>query len=80
VPQPLAFLTRRVVQKVHNVSPKSIFGPAALIEVEGAHRIDFDFGMFAQDRAQLALEAKRSSPHLRHGERNNAIRHGCREE
>jgi hypothetical protein len=28
----------------------------------------------------LALEAKRSSPHLRHGERNNAIRHGCREE
>jgi hypothetical protein len=31
--------------------------------------------MFAQDGAQLALEAKRSLPHLRHGESNHAIRH-----
>ncbi len=73
--QSLAFLTGRVVEKVHDVSPKAILEPAAFVEVERAHRIHFDLGMFAQHRAQLALESERSLPHLRHGERNNAIRH-----
>src|ERR1019366_4161248 len=70
-----AFLTCRVVEKVHDISPKSILGSAAFIEVERAHRIHFDLGTFAQGSAQLALESERSLPHLRHGERNNAIRH-----
>jgi len=70
-----AFLTGGIVEKVHDVSPKSILDPPAFVEVERAHRIHFDLGMFAQDGAQLALEAKRSSPHLRHGESNHAIRH-----
>src|SRR5208282_1526947 len=73
--QALAFLTCRVVEKVNNVAPKSVLGPAAFIEVEWAHRIHFDVGMFAQGSAQLALEPKRSLPHLRHGERNDPIRH-----
>ena len=70
-----AFLAGGVVEKVDDVSPKSILGAAAFIEVERAHRIHFDLDMFAQDSAQLALEAKRSLPHLRHGESNNSIRH-----
>ena len=69
-----AFLTCRVVEKVYDVSPKSILGSAAF-KVERAHRIHFDLSMFAQDSAQLALEAKCSLPYLRHSERNNAIRH-----
>jgi len=70
-----AFLTCRVIEKVHNVSAKAILEPAAFIEVERAYGIHFDFGTFAQDGAQLALEVESSLPHLRHGERNNAIRH-----
>jgi hypothetical protein len=70
-----ALLTGRVVEKVHDVSPKSILGSAAFIEIERAHRIHFDLRMFAQGSAQVTLESKRSLPHLRHGERNNAIRH-----
>ena len=73
--QSLAFLTCRVVEKVHDVSPKSILEPAAFIEVERAYRIHFDIRTFAQDGAQFTLESKRSLPYLRHGERNNAIRH-----
>jgi len=46
-----AFLTRRVVEKVHDVSSKPILEPAAFIEVEGAHRIHFDLGTFAQGSA-----------------------------
>src|SRR5208337_1251548 len=75
---PLAFLAGRFVEKVDDVSAKSILGSAAFIEVERAHRIDFDLGAFAQDGAQLALEAERSLPHLRHGERNDPVRHSCR--
>ena len=71
----LTLLTCRVVEKVHDVSPKSILEPAAFIEVERAHRIHFDLRMFPQDGAQLALKSERPLPHLRHGERNNAIRH-----
>ena len=73
--QSLAPLTCRVVEKVHDVSPKSILEPAAFIEVERAYRIHFEIRTFAQDRAQFTLESKRSLPYLRHGERNNAIRH-----
>ena len=73
--QSRAFLTCRVVEKVHDVSSKPILEPAAFIEVERAYRIHFDIRTFAQDRAQLALESKRSLSYLRHGERNNAIRH-----
>lgn len=73
--QSLAFLAGRFVEKVNYVSSKSIFGAAAFVKVKGAYRIDFDLRMFAQHRAQLALEVKRSLPHLRHGERNYAIRH-----
>src|SRR5208282_3815715 len=72
---PRTFLTRRLVEKVHDVSPEPILEPAAFIEVEGAHRKHFDLGMFAQDSAQLTLESERSSPHLRHGQCNNVIRH-----
>ena len=70
-----AFLTGRVVEKVHDVSSKSIFGSAAFIEVERARRIHFNLGTFAQGSAQMTLESERSLPHLRHGERNNAITH-----
>jgi len=73
--QPVAFLTCRAVEKVHDISPKSILEPAAFIEVERAHRIHFDLGSFAQDGAQLTLESERSLPHLRHGQSNNVIRH-----
>ena len=54
----IAFLTRRVVEKVHDISSKSIFESATFVEVEGAHRIHFDFGMFAQRIAQFALESE----------------------
>jgi hypothetical protein len=64
----VAFLTRRVVEKVDDVSSEAIFGSAAFVEIEWAHRIHFDFGMFAQRGAQVALESERSLPHLRHGE------------
>jgi hypothetical protein len=70
-----ALLTRYFVEKVHDVSPKSILGPAAFIKVEGANRIHFDLGMFTQRGAQVALESERPLPHLRHGERNNPIWH-----
>ena len=73
--QSLTLLTCRVVKKVHDVSSKPILEPAAFIEVERAYGIHFDIRTFAQDRAQFTLESKRSLPYLRHGERNNAIRH-----
>ena len=73
--QSLTFLTRSVVEKVHDISSKAIPEPAAFVEVERAYRIDFDIRTFAQDRTQFTLEPKRSLPYLRHGERNNAIRH-----
>src|SRR2546423_14045257 len=73
--QSLALLTCRVVKKVHDISAKPILEPAAFIEVERAYRIYFDIRTFAQDRTQFTLESKRSLPYLRHGERNNAIRH-----
>jgi len=73
--QSRTLLTRSVVEKVHDISSKAILEPAAFVEVERAYRIDFDIRTFAQDRTQFTLEPKRSLPYLRHGERNNAIRH-----
>ena len=70
-----AFLRCRVVEKVHDVSSKSILEPTAFIEVERAYRIHLDIRTFAQDRTQFTLESKRPLPYLGHGERNNAIRH-----
>ena len=77
--QSRAFLTCRVVEKVHDVSAKPILEPAAFIEIERAHRIHFDIRTFAQDRTQFTLESKRSLPHLGHGERNDAVRHSSGE-
>jgi hypothetical protein len=74
-----AFLRCRVVEKVHDVSSKPILEPAAFIEVERTYRIHFDIRTFTQDRTEFTLESKRSLPHLRHGERNNAIRHSSGE-
>ena len=73
--QPFAFLTGRVVEKVDYVPAKSLFGAATFVEVERANRIDLDFGMFTQYRAELALEVERSLPHLRHGESDDVIGH-----
>jgi len=73
--QSLTLLTRRVVEKVHDVPSKPILEPAAFIEVEWAYRVHLDIRTFAEDRTQFALESKRSLPYLCHGERNNAIRH-----
>jgi hypothetical protein len=70
-----AFLTCRVVEKVHDVSSKPILEPAAFIEVERAYRIHFDLRTFAQDRTQFTLESKRPLPYLCHGERNDAKWH-----
>jgi hypothetical protein len=70
-----AFLTCGVIEKVHDVSSKPILEPSAFIEVERAYRIHFDIQTFAQGRTQVALESEGPLPYLRHGERNNAIRH-----
>jgi len=71
----LAFLIGRVVEEVDDVSSESIFGAAAFVEIEGACRIHFDVGLFAQNGAQLALKSESSLAYLRHGEGDYMIGH-----
>src|SRR5664279_686140 len=73
--QSLAFLTCRFVEKVHDVSSKTILETAAFIEVKRACRIHFKLGIVAEESAQFTLESERPLPHLRHGERNDPIGH-----
>jgi hypothetical protein len=54
---PLAFLTGRVVEKVDDVSAKSIFGAAAFVEVERAHRIHFDLGHVRAGPRSVGVES-----------------------
>jgi hypothetical protein len=72
---PLALLIRRVVEKVNDVSAKSLFDAATFVEIERTRGIHFDVGLVAQDSAQLALKSQRSLPDLGHGESGDVIRH-----
>src|SRR5579863_8786144 len=70
-----ALLVCHLIEEVNYVATESVLGAAALLKIEGAGRIHFQFWRIAQDRAQFALEIERSLPHLRHSQSHNVIRH-----
>ena len=74
-PEALAFLVGSLVEKIDNVSAKSIFGPAAFVEIKGAGRIHLQISGFAQGGTELALEFERSLPHLRHRKSRDMVGH-----
>ena len=73
-----AFLICHIVEKINDVATKSIFGAAALIEIEGAGGIHFQFGCISQDGTELALKIKGSLAHFRHGKSDNMEGHRSR--
>jgi len=46
-----------LVEEVDYISSIAILEPSAFFEVEGARRIHFNLGIFAQDCSQIAMEA-----------------------
>jgi len=61
-----AFVKRGIVEEVDYVSSKSIFQPAAFVEIERARGINFQFSHLAHHWAKLALKLQPARSYLRH--------------
>lgn len=65
-----------VIEEINDVSAEAVFEAAALFEIEGAGRIDFDVAGFLEQGGEDALEEKRSAANLLHGEGDGMVGHG----